>query len=152
MFCSRDSSLHLQLVLPAQGGARIPAGFVPPAPRGWQNLLEKLRDSLKESGKLRWLLAQASAGLPAPGSSHGCRGHSSGTSSSLPCLPGRTRSRQGGKWGQHGRGHPSSSSLQSSKKPSACLTGRPREPCRSPTRSAGTSYGRSVTTPPTRRS
>uniref|UniRef100_A0A8C0HII9 Myosin light chain 4 n=1 Tax=Buteo japonicus TaxID=224669 RepID=A0A8C0HII9_9AVES len=33
MFCSRDSSLHLQPVLPAQGGAGIPAGH--PASSAW---------------------------------------------------------------------------------------------------------------------
>lgn len=46
----------------------------------------------------------------------------------------------------------SSCSLQSSEKPSGCLTGRLRGRCRSATDSAGTSSGRSATTPPTQRS
>ena len=95
MFCSRNSSLHLQPVLPAQGGAGIPAGFVQPALHGWQNLLKQLSDSLKESGKLWWLLAHASAGLAALGSSDGCRGHSPRTCPSLS-LPARQDSLPGG--------------------------------------------------------
>lgn len=51
--------LHLQPVLPARGGAGIQAGH-PAAPHGWQNLLEKLSDSLKEFGKPQQLLAQDS--------------------------------------------------------------------------------------------
>jgi len=95
MFCSRNSSLHLQPVLPAQGGAGIPAGFVQPALHGWQNLLKQLSDSLKESGRLWWLLAHASAGLAALGSSDGCRGHSPRTCPSLS-LPARQDSLPGG--------------------------------------------------------
>lgn len=63
---------------------------IQPAPRGWENLLKKLSNSLKESGKLQQLIAQASTGLPALGSSEGWRGHPPCTCPSLPCLPGRT--------------------------------------------------------------
>ena len=63
---------------------------IQPAPHAWQNLLKKLSDSLKESGKLQRLVAQASPGLPALGSSEECRGHPPRTCPSLPCLPGRT--------------------------------------------------------------
>lgn len=74
MFCSRDAACPCSQCCQHEV-VQESQQVTPPAPHGWQNLLKKLSDSSKEFGNVQQLLAQASSGLPARGSSTGCTGH-----------------------------------------------------------------------------
>lgn len=126
MFCNGYSSLRPALVLKAVQEAQqdSPIQLLGGGKTSWRSQATSSR-SLRASG----LTARAGC------SSDVCRAHPPHVRPSLSSHPapgglGTERPQQG---------QLSSSSPQSSRKPSACLTGRPREPCRSPTRSAATS-------------